>query len=1020
MFLGHNSVDKDRGVRAFADRLGQLGLRVFVDERLIDDYELITEKVNNAITGSLTFVAWYSEEYPARRACQLELKAAYVSAEAAGEVADRILVVNPVETSFDHIHPATLRDAKIPPVDAAPAAILARVEKLQARQAGPFGSLARLDPPPWLPQRGLGSARFVGRVVEQWELHERLQAGRRSQTSREPTREEVALVGFGGSGKSLLAEEYAHSFGAAYPGGIYALSAAGAAPGRESALLDQLLMIAGLLGVGLDDKPDPDLLRHRVGEKLAENERALWLVDDLPEGLAAGEARAWAAPHEQAATLITTRSTSYTAFAQVRLEMLDEASAIELLTAGDEPGSEEEREAARVIAVELLGCYAQAVDVAGAQIRLRQGDSAYRDFLRRSRESSPVDRLEHAAQITGQLPNGHETSIVSTLRDAIESLEEDARDLLRLASQLAVEPIDLDLAAQITSRNEETADEAADRLDLALSSLEHASLARPNVTPANESAYLVHTLIAATAQHIDIHPERTASLRERAIEILGYWLAANADIFYDQTHTTDLQSRVSHARHLTANLTTTDEPNLATLAAMVASLDYERGSYGPARRLQEEVVEAQARLLGREHPDTLASKNNLAGTLRALGDLDGARRLQEEVVEAQERLLGGENQETLNSKNNLAGTLRALGDLAGARRLEEEVLTARERLFGGEHPDTLTSKNNLAGTLEALGDLEGARRLREEVLEAQERLLGGEHPATLTSKNGLAGTLRALGDLDGARRLEEEVVAARERLLGGEHPDTLTSKNGLAVMLWELGDLDGARRLQEEVVEAQERLLGGEHPSMLTSKNNLAAMLRELGDLAGSRGLLEEVVAAQERLLGGEHPSTLASKNNLAEVLRALGDLDGARRLQEEVVAAQERLLGREHPDTLTSKNNLAGTLYALGDLAGSRFLVEEVFEAQERLLGGEHPDTLTSKLNLAVMLRELGDLDGSRRLQEEVLEARERLLGVEHPDTLTSKNFLAGTLRELGDLDGARRLEEEVVAAQERSPAEE
>jgi Glutamate-cysteine ligase family 2(GCS2) len=44
----------------------------------------------------------------------------------------------------------------------------------------------------------------------------------------------VALVGFGGMGKSLLAEEYAYSFGPAYPGGIYAVA------GDESVLLDHL------------------------------------------------------------------------------------------------------------------------------------------------------------------------------------------------------------------------------------------------------------------------------------------------------------------------------------------------------------------------------------------------------------------------------------------------------------------------------------------------------------------------------------------------------------------------------------------------------------------------------------------------------------------------------------------------------------------------------------------------------------------------------------------------------------
>ncbi len=63
--------------------------------------------------------------------------------------------------------------------------------------------------------------------------------------------------------------------------------------------------------------------------------------------------------------------------------------------------------------------------------------------------------------------------------------------------------------------------------------------------------------------------------------------------------------------------------------------------------------------------------------------------------------------------NNLAETLRALGDHAGARELHEQTLAARRRLLGDEHPDTLSSMNNLAETLGALGDHAGARELHE-------------------------------------------------------------------------------------------------------------------------------------------------------------------------------------------------------------------------------------------------------------------------------------------------------------------
>ena len=78
------------------------------------------------------------------------------------------------------------------------------------------------------------------------------------------------------------------------------------------------------------------------------------------------------------------------------------------------------------------------------------------------------------------------------------------------------------------------------------------------------------------------------------------------------------------------------------------------------------MLEASARLLGKEHPDTLTAMNNLAGTLYAQGDLAGARKFQEQVLEALGRLLGKEHPDTLSAMNNLAGTLYEQGELTEA------------------------------------------------------------------------------------------------------------------------------------------------------------------------------------------------------------------------------------------------------------------------------------------------------------------------------------------------------------------
>jgi len=58
--------------------------------------------------------------------------------------------------------------------------------------------------------------------------------------------------------------------------------------------------------------------------------------------------------------------------------------------------------------------------------------------------------------------------------------------------------------------------------------------------------------------------------------------------------------------------------------------------------LQEKVLEVQRRILGKEHPDTLTSMNNLALTYSDLGRTNDAMALQETVLEVRRRILGEE------------------------------------------------------------------------------------------------------------------------------------------------------------------------------------------------------------------------------------------------------------------------------------------------------------------------------------------------------------------------------------------
>ena len=117
----------------------------------------------------------------------------------------------------------------------------------------------------------------------------------------------------------------------------------------------------------------------------------------------------------------------------------------------------------------------------------------------------------------------------------------------------------------------------------------------------------------------------------------------------------------------------------------------------------ERLVAASERVLGPDHPDTLASRRNLAIGYRAVGRVDEAVSLDEQTLAASERVLGPDHPDTLNSRHGLAVAYRAAGRVDEAITLHEQNLAAFEHLLGPDHPNILASRTCSGGRLPGRG-----------------------------------------------------------------------------------------------------------------------------------------------------------------------------------------------------------------------------------------------------------------------------------------------------------------------------
>lgn len=138
-----------------------------------------------------------------------------------------------------------------------------------------------------------------------------------------------------------------------------------------------------------------------------------------------------------------------------------------------------------------------------------------------------------------------------------------------------------------------------------------------------------------------------------------------------------------------------DDPQLAALLTSMVAVTTARSDHTASAALREALA-IQTQQLGRTHPDTIVTLNNLGTTLIVSGDFAGAEAVLREALDLYRRVLGPAHHNVAIALNNLAALDRRRGRLADAARRQREAVTMASATLGAEHPTVLRLADRLS------------------------------------------------------------------------------------------------------------------------------------------------------------------------------------------------------------------------------------------------------------------------------------------------------------------------------------
>jgi eukaryotic-like serine/threonine-protein kinase len=383
----------------------------------------------------------------------------------------------------------------------------------------------------------------------------------------------------------------------------------------------------------------------------------------------------------------------------------------------------------------------------------------------------------------------------------------------------------------------------------------------------------------------------------------------------------------------------------------------------------------------------------LGQTYYGLGQYHKASDTLEKADAMNEKVYGRDHPETLIGRGNLAIAYASIDKPAEAIAMEKDLLPRFESAFGPDDPKTLTIRADLATAYQSAGRFNEAIALAEKTLKPLEAAMGPAGRTPLKLRATLAMAYRSAGRVADAIAMYQSTLKIREATLGPDNVDTLDMRTNLALVYVEVGRTENAVTILQDTLARMRSTLGPDHPLTLTTCGSLGQALSTLERPAEAIPILEETLRRFESTLGQRHAKTLVTRASLGEAYRDVGRYTEAISALEMASKTFGAVYGVNHPNTLGCRAALADIYQLGGRFADAIAMQEETLGLAKSSFGVDHPNLVIAQLNLASAYSAAGLFEAAERELRPCIERARRAFGPEDSRTVLGLGGLGACL---------------------------